>query len=60
VREVEAAARAMGLQIRVLNAISAVQHLKLSIFVMPERPHPRRTYGRRVYLEDAANNRAVG
>jgi hypothetical protein len=34
--------------------------LKLSIFVMPERPHPRRTYGRRVYLEDAANNRAVG
>src|SRR6266566_5670024 len=60
VREVEAADRAMGLQIRVLNAISAVQHLKLSIFVMPERPHPRRTYGRRVYLEDAANNRAVG
>jgi hypothetical protein len=31
-----------------------------AVLLMSERPHPRRSYGRRVYLEDAANNRAVG
>jgi hypothetical protein len=25
-----------------------------------QRPHPRRSSGRRVYLEDAANNGAIG
>jgi hypothetical protein len=33
-----------------------------AIFMMPEgeRPHPRRSYWGRVYLEDATDNSAIG
>jgi hypothetical protein len=33
-----------------------------AIFVLPEGscPHPRHSYGRRVYLEDSADNGAIG
>src|SRR5262249_56158671 len=38
---------------------AAVRRCAVLVLTKGERPHPRRSYGRRVYLQDAADNTAI-